>query len=100
VGQPRGPADGAEKNRVEAADGREKIFRCDATVPVVVPHAPVEALAREAELAATFRRGLEHRDGGIDDLGTDAVARVKRDAMGFHAREITGGAARGAISVA
>ena len=52
IRQPRRPADGAEKDRVEAAQRRQEVVGRDPAVPIVVGHAPVEALIVEAKAAS------------------------------------------------
>ena len=53
-------------------------------MPVVVGHAPVEALVGEMISANGAFDGVEHRDGGINHVRSDSVPGVKCNAVGFH----------------
>ena len=76
---------------VEAAERLEKILRRDATVPVVMGHAPIEARAVESEGAEAAGGGGEDAHGGVDDLRPDAIAGVEGNAVDFQAAQTYGG---------
>src|SRR5687767_5545881 len=83
IRQPRRPPDGAEKNCVEAPQGREEILRGHAPGAVVVSHAPIETLRLQLESANRAFSGSQDRHRGVDDFTANSISGVERDAMGF-----------------
>jgi cytosine/adenosine deaminase-related metal-dependent hydrolase len=97
IRQPRRPANRAEKNRVEATERfAEKSSGATRTVPVIVRHAPIEALVRELEAADALacRQDIDRR---IHHFATNSISRVQRNAVGFSLAEkaILSGGRRG-----
>ncbi len=78
-----GPADRAEQDRVEAAQGLDAIRRHHRAGLLVEVAGPGEARPFEPE-AATMRGAAEHLPGGLGDGGSDAVTRDQGDLVGFH----------------
>ena len=84
IRQPGRPADGAQKDGVEWPQCREEIVRRDRAVPIVMGHAPVEALVVQAKPADLRLDRREHRHRGVDDLRADAVPGIESNAIGRH----------------
>ena len=78
-------SDGAQVDRVEAAEARERVVRHHAAALEVVLRAPGQLLERAGEAEAAGRRGHDAH-AFRDDLVADAVAGDGRDAIRLHVR--------------
>jgi hypothetical protein len=76
-------ADGAQVDRVEAAEAREGVVRHHAAALEVVLRAPGELLERAPEAEAAGGR-RHHAHSFRDDLVANAVAGDGRDAIRLH----------------
>jgi hypothetical protein len=86
VGHP-GPADGAEEDRLEAAEDLQPVGRHHRALLLVAPARPVELGVLERD-AVPRAHGVEHLAGGGDDLRADPVARDDGDLL---CRRLRGG---------
>src|SRR5262249_32049133 len=79
----RGPADGAEEDRIMPGNAREAVGGHHMAGALIEVAAPVERLPGKRE-AVTLRRRLQHLAGRGDDLLADAVALDHGDAKSGH----------------
>ena len=78
------PTDGPEQDRIERTEHRQQIVRraFAGLSPIFIT--PRQPRVFQVEIARLLFDGIDHADRFVDDLGTDAVARIERDAEGFH----------------
>ena len=89
IGQPRGPTECSQKDRVKASQRGQEILRGHPSVTIVVGHAPVKALAVEMKPADNTLGSLDHLERGLQDFRPNSVTWVKCDSIDVHKRSFS-----------